>query len=197
MRTHNGEFLGRVELESLGIGCGGDDVQVHTSVVIVAPERLRLGNHVRVDPFSLLSASGEISLGDHIHIGSHCTLIGATAIRIEDFAGISHGARLFSATDDFGGSCLTGPTVPDHLRNVLSAPIHLRRHAVIGSGAVVLPGVTMGEGAILGALSLLRSDLPAWQIWSGVPARYLRDRQREVLRLEGEIDRYPSKSGGS
>ena len=194
MRTHNGEFLGRSELESLGIRCGGDDVRVHASVVIVAPERLQLGNHVRVDPFSLLSATGEISLGNHVHIGSQCTLIGATAIRIEDFGGISHGARIFSASDDFGGSCLTGPTVPDQLRNIRSAPIHLRRHAVIGSGAVVLPGVTLGEGGILGALSLLRSDLPAWQIWSGVPARYLRDRRRELLRLEGEICRYSSKS---
>ncbi len=189
MRTHNGEFLGRSELESLGIRCGGDDVRIHTSVVIVAPEHLRLGNHVRVDPFSLLSASGEISLGNHIHIGSHCTLIGASAIWVEDFAGISHGARLFSASDDFGGGCLTGPTVPDQLRNVISAPIYLRRHAVVGSDAVVLPGVTMGEGAILGALSLLRSDLPEWQIWSGVPARYLRDRQRDPLRLEKEIAR--------
>ena len=191
MRTYNGEFLGREELESLGIRCGGDDVRIHTSVVIVEPERLQLGNHVRVDPFSLLSASGQISLGNHLHIGSHCTLIGASAISVEDFAGISHGARVFSASDDFGGGCLTGPTVPDQLRNVLSAPIHLCRHAVIGSGAVVLPGVTVGEGAILGALSLLRSDLPPWQIWSGVPAHYLRDRQKELLRLEGEINPEP------
>jgi acetyltransferase-like isoleucine patch superfamily enzyme len=195
MRTHNGQFLGRAKLESLGIRCGGDDIRVHTSVVIIAPEQLRLGNHVRVDPFSLLSATGEISLGNHVHIGSHCTLIGWSGIRVEDFAGISHGSRLFSATDDFGGSCLTGPTVPEDLRQVRAGPIHLRKHAVIGSGAVVLPGATLGEGAILGALSLLRGDLPAWQIWSGVPARYLRDRQRDLLRLAEEIVADPSQSG--
>jgi acetyltransferase-like isoleucine patch superfamily enzyme len=195
MRTYNGQFLGQNELEALGVRCEGDDVRVHTSVVIVAPECLRLGNHVRVDPFSLLSASGEISLGDHIHIGSHCTLIGGGGISVEDFAGISHGARLFSATDDLGGSCLTGPTVPEQFRNVRCAPIQVRRHAVIGSGAVVLPGVALGEGAILGALSLLRSDLPEWEIWSGIPAHYLRGRRRDVLKLEEQIDRFSPQSG--
>ena len=119
-------FWGDRSSSRLGSDVEAMTLRIHTSVVIVAPEHLRLGNHVRVDPFSLLSASGEISLGNHIHIGSHCTLIGASAIRVEDFAGISHGARLFSASDDFGGGCLTGPTVPDQLRNVISAPIYLR-----------------------------------------------------------------------
>lgn len=188
MRTHNGEFLGRLELEALGVECGGDDVRIHASVVLIAADRIRLGNHVRIDPFTLLSATGEISLGNHIHIGSHCALLGTTAIRLRDFAGISHGARIFSASDDFHGCCLTGPTVPARLRNVRSAPIEVGRHSVIGSGAVLLPGANLGEGAILGASSLLYRSLPSWEIWSGVPARYLRDRKRDLLQLEAQVD---------
>jgi acetyltransferase-like isoleucine patch superfamily enzyme len=186
MRNYNGQFLGREEIEDLGIKCAGDDVRIHKSVVIVAPERLLLGNHVRVDPFCLLSATGGISLGNYIHVGSHCTLIGGGGITLEDFAGVSHGARLFSASDDFSGLFLTGPTVPENLRNLRSAPIQLRKYAVIGSGSVVLPGVTMGEGAILGAMSLLSRDLPDWQIWSGTPAQYLRDRKKDLLMFEAE-----------
>lgn len=187
MRAHNGEFIGRAELEALGVTCGGDDLRVHTSVVLIAPERLRLGNHVRIDPFTLLSATGGVSLGSHVHIGAHCTLIGGGGIEVDDFAGISHGARLFSASDDFGGTALTGPTVPDEFRNVECAPIQIGGHAVIGSGAVLLPGIKLGEGAIIGALSLARINVPAWEIWAGVPARYLRDRARELLKFEPEI----------
>ena len=188
--NHNGSFLGREVIEGLGIECAGDDIRIHASVVIVAPHRLVLGDHVRVDPFCVLSAFGGISLGNHVHIGSHATLIGGSGIRVEDFAGISHGARIFSVTDDFSGASLTGPTVSEELRGVLQAPIGLGRHAVIGTGAVVLPGGILGEGAILGALSLLRAQIPAWEIWGGVPARHLRDRKRDLLALEKkQVDR--------
>jgi len=184
--NHNGSFLDREEIERLGIECAGDDIRIHASVVIVAPHRLVLGNHIRVDPFCVFSAIGGISLGNHVHIGSHATLIGGGGIRVEDFAGISHGAQIFSVTDDFSGASLTGPTVSEDLRGVLQAPIGLGRHAVIGAGAVVLPGSVLGEGAILGALSLLRAQIPAWEIWGGVPARHLRDRKRDLLALEGK-----------
>ena len=60
MKTYNGKFLTRPELEALGVICDGDDVSVHTSVVIINPEGLHLGNHVRIDPFCVLSATRSI-----------------------------------------------------------------------------------------------------------------------------------------
>jgi acetyltransferase-like isoleucine patch superfamily enzyme len=184
MKTYNGEFLRRPELEALGVLCGGDEVRIHTSVVIINPEALRIGNHVRIDPFCLLSASGKITLGDHIHIAAHCSLIGTAGIELEDFTGVSHGARLFSAADDMSGNCLTGPTVPNESRNVQSGLIKLKRHAVVGTNAVVFPGITIGEGAIIGALSFVREDIPAWEIWAGLPAKRIGTRHKGVLALE-------------
>jgi acetyltransferase-like isoleucine patch superfamily enzyme len=164
--------------------CGGDDVRVHASTVIINPEGLRIGNHVRVDPFCVVSATGKINFGDHIHIASHCSLIGGGGIELEDFTGVSHGARLFSAADDMSGTYLTGPTVPNELRNVQSGPIKLKRHAVVGTNAVIFPGVTVGEGAIIGALSFVREDVPAWEIWAGLPAKRIGTRKKDVLTLE-------------
>jgi serine acetyltransferase len=187
MRTYNGEFLTRPDLEALGVTCAGDNVRIHASVVIINPEALRVGNHVRIDPFCLLSAGGKIVLGEHIHIAAHCSLIGAAGIDLEDFTGISHGARLFSAVDDMSGTHLTGPTVPDELRNVQSGPIKLQRHAVVGTNAVIFPGVTIGEGAIVGALSFVREDVPAWAIWAGVPAKHVGTRSKALLNLEPRV----------
>jgi acetyltransferase-like isoleucine patch superfamily enzyme len=184
MSDYHGEFMGRAQLEALGVLCSGDDVRVHASVVLLAGERLRLGNHVRVDPFTLLSATGGISLGNHVHIGSHCSLIGGGGIEIRDFAGISHGARIFSASDDFSGLSLTGPTVSDADRKVAYAPILVGRHAVIGSGAIILPGGTLEEGAVVGAFSLVKKKIPAWEIWGGVPARHLSRRKKDLLAFE-------------
>ncbi len=63
-----------------------------------------------------------------------------------------------------------------------SAPVHLGRHVIVGSGSVVLPGTQFGDGAALGALSLAHGKYEAFGIFAGVPARRVGDRQRGLLR---------------
>jgi hypothetical protein len=71
MKTYHGEFLTRPELEALGVTCGGDDVRVHVSTVIINPEleSVTMCGSIRLP----VSATGKINLGDHIHIASHCS----------------------------------------------------------------------------------------------------------------------------
>jgi len=184
MKTYNGEFLTRPELEALGVTCGGDNVRVHVSVVIINPEGLVLGNHVRIDPFCLLSATGEIKLGNYVHVGGHSTLMGGGGIELEDFTGLSHGVRIFSAADDLSGRYATNPTMPAALRSVRSAPVTFKRHAGAGAQTVILPGATVGEGAIIGANSYVRKNIPEWTFWFGVPAKRIGNRRKDLLALE-------------
>ena len=183
MKTYNGKFLTRQELEALGVICDGDDVSVHTSVVIINPEGLRLGNHVRIDPFCVLSATKSIRLHDRVHIAGHCTLMGGGGIEFEPYTGASHGAIIISAADDFTGRYLAGPMVAEHLRSVHKAPVILKRYSMIGAAAVVLPGVTLGEGSIVGAHSYARKSIPEWTIWFGVPAKQVAKRRKDLLKL--------------
>jgi galactoside O-acetyltransferase len=67
---------------------------------------------------------------------------------------------------------------------VAYAPIVVGRHAVIGSGAIVLPGGVLEEGAIAGALSLVKEKIPAWEVWGGVPARHVSERKKDLLASE-------------
>jgi galactoside O-acetyltransferase len=187
MRNYNGEFLRRAELEALGVSCGGDDVLVHTSVVIVNTEGLRIGDHVRIDPFCVLSATGGITLGSHIHISSHCTLVGGGGIEIEDYATVSHGVRIFSVCDDARGHHMINPTVPDACRGLTTAPVKLKRHCAIGSGAIILAGVTIGEGALVGIASLIRKDVPDWTAIVFTSARSTHwTREKDCLALEAK-----------
>ena len=188
MRTYNGDFLTRAQLEALGVTCGGDNVLVHVSVAIVDPERLSIGNHTRIDPFCILTASGGIKLGNHIHISGHCSLVGAGGIEVGDFSSVSHGTRIFSVSDDWGGEYMQGPTVPNASRHLIERAVTIKRHAMIGPGCVMLPGVTIGEGAAVGALSFITKDIPEWQIWAGIPARFIRNRRKELLKFEPLID---------
>lgn len=182
MKTYHGDFLSPAKLRKLGIVCGGADVKVHASVVIINPQGLTLGNHVRIDPFCIVSATGEIKIGSYAHISGHCSLIGEAGIEVEDFVSISHGAKIFSVSDA-GRGRLVGPMVPKKLRNVTTGRVHLMRYALVGAGAVVMPGVIMEEGSVLGALSFARRNLPAWTIWSGVPARRINTRNRDFVPL--------------
>ena len=62
------------------------------------------------------------------------------------------------------------------------------RIGIIGTGSTLLPGVTLGEGCSVGAMSLINKSLPAWGIYAGIPARLLRPRSRKLLELSRELE---------
>ena len=182
----NAAFLTEEQLKDLGFAEVGDHVLIHETAVLVGVENMRIGSYVRIDPFCLISAGKEeVVIGSHVHLAAHVLLSGGAGITLHDFAGVSHGAKLLSRSDDFNAGVLTGPTVPAELRRVQADRITLGRHAIIGANAVILPGTVVGEGATVGALSLARGDLEAWKVHAGVPARVVASRDRDgVLRSE-------------
>jgi galactoside O-acetyltransferase len=104
-----------------------------------------------------------------------------------DFSSLSHGVRLLSAIDDFSGRRMTNSTVPEELLGVQSAPVKIGRYVPIGSGSIVLPGVEIGEGAAVGAMSVVPASLPEWRICSGNPAKPTGERARDLLTLEAAL----------
>lgn len=173
----------------------GEDVTVYEWVRILDPELIDVGSHVIVDDFVFIDGSGGISIGSHVHIASFASLVGGGRIVVGDFAGIAGGSRLVSGSDRFDGSGLTGPTIPDRWRSVERTQIEVGRHAVLGTNVVVHPGVTIGEGTIVGSSSLVTRDLPPWTICVGTPAEPVSERPREkMLEYERELLDHESSS---
>jgi len=187
--THrNAAFLSLDQLADLDFAFLGDDVLIHSTCVLVNCQRMSIGHGVRIDPFAVLSAGERLEIGHYVHVAAHCVLMGAAAITLGDFAGMSHGAKLLSASDDFVGGSLIGPTIPDAFRTVDARPIYLGRHAVIGAGSLVLPGSVLGEGATVGSLSLVKGHVEPWSVNAGSPARKIRGRDRDgVLDAEARF----------
>jgi galactoside O-acetyltransferase len=184
----NARFLTGKELDGLGFAEIGENVLIHESAVLVGVERIRLGSNVRIDPFCVISAGEKMSIGSHVHIAGHVLLAGGGGITLHDFSGISHGAKLLSASDDFSEGVLTGPTVPNDLRRVRTDLIVIGRHAVVGANSVVLPGAQVEEGAMIGALSLARGTLKAWKVYAGIPAKVVGHRDKGgVIRAEATL----------
>lgn len=179
-------YYDKEELGQLGLRNCGEDVKISRKASIYGAENISIGDHVRIDDFCILS--GNIVLGNYIHIAAACVLFGGkSGIQIMDFCGISSRSAVYAESDDYLGDYLTNPTVPDRFRNVSGAKVTLKKHVIIGSGTCILPDVTIGEGASVGCMSLVDKTLEAWGVYAGCPCRKLKERSRNLLKLEKEF----------
>ena len=184
----NPGYYNSSELRSMGFGKVGENVSIGKNCVIIGLGNIYLGNNVRIDGMTVIAAnSGRLDIGDYVHVGGGCHLVCAGSIILEDFCGLSQGVCVYSATDDYTGTTLTNPMVPKDFTNVTSAPVTFRRHVIVGSGSVVLPGVEVAEGSSVGALSLVTKSLRSWGVYAGTPVRRLHDRSKALLELERQL----------
>ena len=115
-------------------------------VEVLLPMGLKLGTGVSVGWFAELDARGGIEIQDHTNISSHVKLITG-----------SHDIDDPEFTADF-------------------LPIHIGHHCWIGTGAIVLQGVKIGDGAVVAAGSVVTKDVAPWTVVGGIPAKKIRDR---------------------
>jgi dTDP-4-amino-4,6-dideoxy-D-glucose acyltransferase len=177
------------ELYLLGLSAFGEDVRIDRSVRFFGAQHVTVGSNVRIDCFSVITAGPQpVTIGDHVHLSVGVCLFGGAGIRIADFAGLAARAVVYSTNDDYSAGHLTGPTVPSSLRSVHAAEVSIGRHGIIGAGSVILPGVSVGIGAAVGALSLVKRDIADGELAVGVPARPVGRRDLERLaRLEAQL----------
>lgn len=177
------------QLKSL-LGSVGEHVQIHSSVVFFNPKKIFISSHVRIDCFSLLSAGEDgIHISNHIHIGAGSYLFGGGGkIELDPFVNISSRVSLFTSNDDYIDGYMTNPMVPHHYKKVENGPISLKKHAIIGSGSIILPNVEIGVGAAVGALSLVKKSVEPCAIVCGIPAKKKAVRNQKFLELELEFN---------
>ena len=176
-------FYTEKELAELGLQSYGKNVLISRKTSIYGAEDIVIGNNVRIDDFCLLS--GKITLGNHVHIAAYAALFaGDAGIVVGDFCGISARSTIYAVTDDYSGEFLTNPTVPEEYKHIISGQVTLCRHALIGAGCIVLPGVTLGEGCSFGSMSLINKSVAPWTINVGIPSRVMKARSKNLLSLE-------------
>ncbi len=181
-------WLSEDQLRAIGMRGYGKNVLISDSVRIYNPGNLSLGNNVRIDDFCVISAGqGGITVGDYVHIAVYCSLQGAGRISLGDFSGLSSRVAIYSSNEDYSGNFLTNPAVPSQYRNAKDMDVSLGKHAIIGSGAVILPGVQVGEGVAVGALSLVTKNCTPYSIYFGHPAKRIKARGQGLLDLERKL----------
>ena len=113
--------------------------------------RLQIGNDVVLTQGVVLVAHMDVQIGDGAMIGEYAS--------VRDQNHVIDGV---TRVRDSGFRC---------------APVSVGTNVWIGRGAVVLPGATLEDGAVVGANSVVKGRVPAGEIWAGVPARFIRRRE--------------------
>lgn len=174
-------FYSETELAELGLKSYGKDVLISKKCSIYAPEKISVGNNVRIDDFCIIS--GNVTLGSNVHISAYSALYGAEGIEFKDYSGCSARTTIYSAIDDFSGDYLIGPIHPKHMTKLKGGKVTIGKFVQLGAHCLVFPNVTIHEGSVVGALSLVTKDIPEWSIYVGIPAKKLRDRSNGLLKL--------------
>jgi acetyltransferase-like isoleucine patch superfamily enzyme len=160
----------------------GSDVYISQYVEIKRPNLVIIGSHVAID--TGFYCTTQLVMGDYIHIGPYVSCIGGAngLLHMGHFTTIAAGSRLICASDNHSGDGLVGPTIPLKYRDSLTcAPIILEDFASLGTNVIVTPGVTLGEGSVVGANSLLKSNTEPWTIYAGSPAKPIKTRKKDNM----------------
>lgn len=177
-------FYSEAELAELGLKACGRNVKISRHASLYLPEAIQIGDNVRIDDFCILS--GHIRIRNFVHVGAYCGLFAHEPIVLDNYTGLSSRVSIYTVSEDYLGNGLTNPTVPAKYRHPKVAPVHLNPHVIIGAGSVILPGVTIGEGTAVGALSLVMGSLRPWKVAGGVPARPYSDRRKDCIKMYQE-----------
>ena len=181
-------YLEASDLKAFGFKSLGKNVLISSKASIYNPSKISIGDHTRIDDFCILSAGeGGIQIGKYVHIACYCCLIGNSPIILHNFSGLSSRVTVYSSNEDYSGETLTNPTIPEKFRKVISKPVVLDKHVIVGSGSTILPGVNLSEGVAVGAMSLVNKNCEPFYIYFGIPAKKLKKRKRDLLRLEKEL----------
>lgn len=105
----------------------------------------------------------KVRIGKNVVVMPGCLMMSAGGITIDDGAMIAANVQLISNNHDL------------YERQVITCkPVHIGKNAWIGAGATILPGVTVGDNAVVGAASVVTKDVPPDTIVAGNPAKFIR-----------------------
>ena len=168
----------------------GRDVKIWPLAKLINCKNISIGHRSIIDDFCLIMAPEEpIVIGKFVHFASFCSITGNGGLIMEDFSGLAAGVRISTSDEDYGGgSCLTNPSILSEYRKIFSKKVHIKKHAIIGTNTVILPGVTIGEGCAVGANSLITKDLEPWTINVGSPTKVIRKRpHKKIFEMENHL----------
>jgi putative colanic acid biosynthesis acetyltransferase WcaF len=131
----------------------------------------KLGPNCHMYPGARIWAPWNLVCAENATLADEVVIYNVSKVFMASHAIVSQQAYVCTATHDFDD-----PTFP-----MISSPIHIGAYAWVCARACVLPGVTVGEGAVLGLAAVAAKDLDPWQVYAGNPAKRIKARRRHPI----------------
>lgn len=152
---------------------------IFLSVDFENPRNIAIGDGVVIRERSWLAAlkheqgEGEIRIGDGVHIARDVVLASAHRLTVGNHVTLGPRSMIYDNNHRF-----ENPHLSVMEQGLSGAPVTIGDYVWIGAHAIVLPGVTVGKGAIIGAGAVVTKDVPPYSIAVGVPARVVGHRSQ-------------------
>lgn len=137
-----------------------NNCQIFDNVFIDAGKRLRIGKYTTLTWGVLIEGGAETYLGDRVFLGPSTKLLTST-YKIQGFYTVEH--------------------LPEGCQETEYGDITIKDDAYLGANCTVMPGITIGEGAVVGSNSLVTKDLEPWGIYVGTPCKKIGEREKPSI----------------
>lgn len=170
-----------------------ENLFVHSSAFIDETVRIQpsergsqitIGAHCQIYDYVVIKAvggSGNLVMGEHCYINAHSTLYTGNGIDIGNYVLIAPGCVLVPTNHNYHSR-----TVPIRHQGFLPSKggIVIEDDVWIGANCTILDGSLIRQGAIIAAGSVVIGEIGAFQIWGGIPAKFIRERPNDISELE-------------
>ena len=179
-------YINRNVLDKMGFKFLGENVKISDKASIYNMDEISIGSNSRIDDFCVIS--GKLEIGQYVHIAPYCLLAGGEeGIYMADFSGCAYHVQIFTQSDDYSGRTLTNPTIPTKYKKEYKRRVMIGKHVIIGTSSIVFPNVNLAEGCSVGAMSLIHKSTKPWGIYAGNPAKRIKERKQDLLKLEQQF----------
>ncbi|MFA5903375.1 MAG: acyltransferase [Desulfobacula sp.] len=151
----------------------GQGVVFESHVLVFHPENIEINENVYVGHYTILKGyyKNKMIIGTGSWIGQQCFFHSAGGLSIGKNTGIGPGVKIITSFHSDGE--IEKPLLHSKVK---FASVAIESDCDIGAGAIILPGVTIGQGAMVGAGAVVNKNIPAYAVAVGVPARVIRMR---------------------
>lgn len=152
----------------------GSNVIFEKDVLVFHPENIILGSNIYIGHQAILKGyhNNDLEIGDGTWIGQQCFFHSAGGLIIGRNVGIGPGVKIITSLHGE-----EGVNIPILHSKLAFQPVVVDDDADIGVGAIVLPGVSIGKGAQVGAGAVVTKDVPPYHVVAGVPAKTIKIRK--------------------
>jgi acetyltransferase-like isoleucine patch superfamily enzyme len=152
----------------------GANVHIYEYCTILKPEMISLADGVRIDAFVKIAGGEGVSIGKNCHVSSFSHInAGSGTVIMGDHSGCASHTIICGGMTDMG-MFVTTPQDGNVAKRMITT---IGKYVLIFAGAIILPGLTLGDHCVIGAGSIVTKDIPSFEVWAGSPAKFIKRRE--------------------